>query len=44
LLYIVRKEIIIKSIAKAIPRYTIYCFYLTKSFCDQVRAMIYSYW
>jgi hypothetical protein len=37
------KEILIKSIAQAIPTYAMSCFNLTKSFCDQVRAMICRY-
>jgi hypothetical protein len=43
LLSMAEKEILIKSIAQAIPTYAMSCFNLTKSFCDQVRAMICRY-
>jgi hypothetical protein len=39
------KEILIKSVAHAIPTYAMSCFDHTKSFYDQVRAMIcHSWW
>jgi hypothetical protein len=38
------KEILVKSIAQAIPTYAMSCFDLTKNFYDQVRAMICRYW
>jgi hypothetical protein len=38
------KEILIKTVAQAIPIYVMACFDLTKNFCDQVRAMISQYW
>jgi hypothetical protein len=38
------KEILIKSIAQAIPTYVMSCFDLTKNFCGQERAMICHYW
>jgi hypothetical protein len=44
LLSMAGKEILIKVVAQAIPTYAMACFDLTKSFCDQVRAMISRYW
>jgi hypothetical protein len=44
LLSMAGKEILIKAVAQAIPTYAISCFDLTKSFCEQVRAMISRYW
>jgi hypothetical protein len=44
LLSMTGKEILIKSIAQAIPTYVMSCFDLTKNFCGQERAMICHYW
>ena len=38
------KEILIKAVAQAIPTYAMGCFDLTKTFCDQVSAMVSRYW
>jgi hypothetical protein len=43
LLSMTGKEILIKSIAQAIPTYAMSCFDLTQSSCKQVRAMICRY-
>jgi hypothetical protein len=34
------KENFIKAEAQAIPTFLMSCFYLTKGFCDELRAMI----
>jgi hypothetical protein len=44
LLFMVGKEILVKSIAQAITTYAMSCFDLTKNLYDQVRAMICRYW
>jgi hypothetical protein len=44
LLSMAGKEILIKAVAQAIPTYAMSCFDLTKSFCEQVRALISRYW
>ena len=38
------KEILIKSIAQAIPSYAMSCFDLTKTLCDEMSAMICRFW
>jgi ribonuclease HI len=38
------KEILIKAIAQAIPTYAMSCFDLTKTFCDEVSAIICRFW
>jgi hypothetical protein len=38
------KEVMIKEVAQAIPTFLMSCFYLTKSFCDELSAMIAKYW
>jgi hypothetical protein len=38
------KEVMIKAVAQAIPTFLMSCFYLTKSFCDELSAMIAKYW
>jgi hypothetical protein len=38
------KEVMIKAVAQAIPTFVMSCFYLTKSFCDELSAMIAKYW
>jgi hypothetical protein len=38
------KEILIKAVAQAIPTFAMLCFYLTKSLCDELSAMIARYW
>jgi hypothetical protein len=38
------KEILIKAAAQAIPVYTMSCFDLTKSLCDDLSSMICSFW
>lgn len=38
------KEILIKAVAQAIPVYTMACFDITKSLCDDLSSMIGRYW
>ena len=38
------KEILIKSIAQAIPTYAMSCFDLTKTLCKEISMMICRYW
>jgi hypothetical protein len=39
-----RREILIKAVAQAIPTYTMNCFRLPKSWCDEVNSLIAQYW
>lgn len=38
------KEILIKAVAQAIPVYSMACFDLTKSVCEELSTMINRYW
>ena len=38
------KEILIKAVAQAIPVYTMACFEITKTLCDEISALIGRYW
>ena len=39
-----RKDVLIKVVAQAIPSYTMSCFDLTKTLCDDIGSMICRYW
>jgi hypothetical protein len=38
------KEILVKAVAQAIPIYTMSCFDITKTLCDELSAMVSRYW
>lgn len=38
------KEVLIKAVAQAIPIYTISCFKLPDSLCDELKRMIRNFW
>jgi hypothetical protein len=38
------KEVLIKVVAQAIPRYVMGCFDIAKEVCDQIRSLIARYW
>ena len=38
------KEVLIKAVAQAIPIYTISCFKLPDSLCDELKSMIRNFW
>uniref|UniRef100_A0A453GEU8 Reverse transcriptase zinc-binding domain-containing protein n=1 Tax=Aegilops tauschii subsp. strangulata TaxID=200361 RepID=A0A453GEU8_AEGTS len=38
------KETLVTTVAQAIPTFTMSCFYLTKSFCDELSSLIGNYW
>jgi hypothetical protein len=38
------REILIKAVAQAIPTYTMNCFRLPKTWCDEVNSLIAQYW
>ena len=40
----VGKEVLIKAVAQAIPIYTISCFKLPDSLCDELKSMIRNFW
>ena len=40
----VRKEILIKVVAQAIPTYTMSCFKLPDSLCDELKSLIRNFW
>jgi hypothetical protein len=37
------KEILVKAVAQAIPIYTMSCFDITKTLCDELSAMVSRY-
>ena len=39
-----RKEILIKAVAQAIPTYTMSCFKIPDSLCDDLTSMIRNFW
>jgi hypothetical protein len=39
-----RKEILIKSIAQALPVYTMSCFRLPDSLCNEINSMVGKFW
>ena len=40
----VGKEMLVTTVARAIPTFSMSCFYLTKSFCDEISSLIGNYW
>uniref|UniRef100_A0A8I6X8W7 Reverse transcriptase zinc-binding domain-containing protein n=1 Tax=Hordeum vulgare subsp. vulgare TaxID=112509 RepID=A0A8I6X8W7_HORVV len=38
------KEVLVKTVAQAIPTYAMSCFYLTKSFCEELSSLLGRYW
>ena len=38
------KEILIKAVAQAIPTYTMSCFEITRTICEQISSLIGRYW
>uniref|UniRef100_A0A453RC20 Reverse transcriptase zinc-binding domain-containing protein n=1 Tax=Aegilops tauschii subsp. strangulata TaxID=200361 RepID=A0A453RC20_AEGTS len=38
------KETLVTSVAQAIPTFAMSCFYLTKTFCDELSSLIGNYW
>ena len=38
------KEVMIKAVAQAIPTYTMSCFKIPNSFCDDLTSMIRNFW
>ena len=39
-----RKEVLIKSVAQAVPSYTMSCFLLPKKLCEELIGMIKQFW
>ena len=39
-----RKEVLIKAVAQAIPMYTMGCFKISDSLCDDMTSMIWNFW
>lgn len=37
-------EILVKGVAQAVPTFSMSVFYLTKTFCEELSAMISRYW
>ena len=44
MLFKARKEILIKAITQAIPTYTMSCFKISDSLCDDLTSMIRNFW
>lgn len=38
------KELLVKTVAQAMPTYTVQCFLLPKTFCEELKMLIAKFW